>query len=400
MALRRVYDAVLADHLRQNRQMALVAGARQVGKTTTCGALASPGAYLNWDDLDHRRILLRGPAAIAAAVGLERLSAARPILVLDELQKNRRWKNLLKGLFDVYGDRAAIVVTGSTRLDLYRRGGDSLMGRYFLYRMHPLSVGELVRTELPQSEIHPPRPISDEDFRALWEHGGYPEPFLRRDLRFSNRWHRHRAQQLVREDVHELTGIQDLGRLEVLVAALEERSSSTLVYSNLAQELQVSVDTVRRWVDVLGFLRHGFLVRPWWRGVTKSLRREPKWFSSDWSRAKDAGARAETLVACHLLKAVELWTDLGFGSFELHYLRDKEKREVDFAVIRDKKPWFLVEVKLSDTRLSPHLRRFQEATGAAHAFQVVWEAEYVQADCFSRHHPTVVPARTLLSQLP
>jgi len=122
--------------------------------------------------------------------------------------------------------------------------------------------------------------------------------------------------------------------------------------------------------------------------VTKALRKEPRLF-----------LRAETFVACHLLKAVEGWSDLGLGRFELRYLRDKLKREVDFLVVRDRKPWLLVEVKTRDMALSDSLRYFQAATRASHAFQVVTELPYVDVDCFSRSDPTVVPARTLLSQL-
>jgi uncharacterized protein len=140
-------------------------------------------------------------------------------------------------------------------------------------------------------------------------------------------------------------------------------------------------------------------VRPWFKNVTKSLRKEPKWFLRDWSGIEDPGARAETLVACHLLKAVEGWTDLGLGQFELRYLRDKLKREVDFLVVRDRKPWFLVEVKNAESKLSESLGFFQLQTRARHAFQVVLEKPFIKADCFERTDPVVVPARTFLSQL-
>ena len=161
----------------------------------------------------------------------------------------------------------------------------------------------------------------------------------------------------------------------------------------------MALDTIRRWIDLLGRLHLGFLVRPWFKNVTKSLRKEPKWFLRDWSGIADEGAKAETLVACHLLKAVEGWTDLGHGRFELRYLRDKLKREVDFVVVRDGKPWFLVEVKKTDVNLSPSLIHYQTATGAEHAFQVVLDLPYVQANCFAHRKPLVVPAKTFLSQL-
>jgi uncharacterized protein len=187
--------------------------------------------------------------------------------------------------------------------------------------------------------------------------------------------------------------------METLMQLLAERSAQQLVYSSLGREIQVSVDTIKRWVDLLARLHYGFMVRPWFTNVAKALRKEPKWFQRDWSGLADDGARAETMVACHLLKAVEGWTDLGFGDFELRYLRDKQKREVDFLVVRDRKPWFLVEVKIKETNLSPSLAYFQGQTKAAHAFQVVMNLAYQEADCFRVPRPVAVPARTLLSQL-
>lgn len=397
--LTRTFDTLLAEHIASHRQLAMVSGARQVGKTTVCRGLASDHSYLNWDNQDDRRIILSGPSAVAEHVGLARLAATRAVVVFDELHKYRRWKNFLKGFFDVYADRAAILVTGSGRMDVFRRGGDSLMGRYFQYRMHPLSIGELLAPAVSDELLRPPAPLAASEMQALWDHGGFPEPFVKRTTRFSNLWRAQRTQLLVREDVRELSPIQDLARLESLVALLAERSGAPLVYSNLARDLQVSVDTVRRWVGILTFLGHGFLVKPWFKNVTKSLRKEPKWFNADWASVGDPGARAETLVACHLQKSADGWTDRGLGKFELRYLRDKEKREVDFAMIRDGKPWFLVEVKLADTTLHPPLRHFQAQTKAPHAFQVVWQQPFVHADPFSRHDPTIVAAHTLLSQL-
>ena len=245
-----------------------------------------------------------------------------------------------------------------------------------------------------------PRRFAESDAQALWEHGGFPDLFVRRNPRLTRRWLSLRRQQLVREDIRDLTGVRELGQLETLVDLLLERSGDQLNYSSLASEVQVSVDTLRRWVDTLCGFHLGFLLRPWFRNVASSLRKEPKWFLCDWSGIADPGKRAETFVACHLLKAVHGWTDLGLGEFQLGYLRDKKKREVDFVVVRDRKPWMLVEVKLSDEHLTPALPFFQEQLKAPHAFHVVMNAAFVDADCFSRQNgPLVVPAKTLLSQL-
>ena len=157
--------------------------------------------------------------------------------------------------------------------------------------------------------------------------------------------------------------------------------------------------TVKSWVGVLKSLYYGFEVRPWFRNVENAIRKTPKWFLRDWARVADPGKRFETMVACHLLKAVEGWTDLGYGEFGLHYLRNKQKREVDFLVSRDKEPWFLVEAKISDDSPTDALRDYQKALGAAHAFQVVRDAPFARFDCFAERKPVSVPALTFLSQL-
>ncbi len=397
---KRLYDTLLKTHLAKQRQMAFVVGPRQVGKTTTCRNLVDH--YLNWDNTDDRAAIIKGPSAIASQCGLDRLNEKPPAVLFDELHKFGRWKQFLKGFFDTYVDQIHIIVTGSSRLDVYRRGGDSLMGRYFLYRMHPFTVAETVYQGSPDMKriIRPPKAIDEDDFKALWTHGGYPEPFLKRDMRFSRRWRNLRLQQLLREDTRDLTQIHHLDQLEMLVKRLISRSSQQLIYSNLAKEIQVTVDTARRWIATLCNLYLGFLIRPWFKNVSRSLRKEPKWFLRDWSTIDDTGSKAETFIACHLLKAVDGWNDLGLGDFQLCYLRDKYQREIDFVVVRDNKPWFLVEVKYADSTLSPSLIYFQKQTRAPFSFQVVVEADFVNKDCFAvGDRAIIVPARTFLSQL-
>jgi predicted AAA+ superfamily ATPase len=397
--MKRVYDSLLADHLKTNRQMAFVTGPRQVGKTTTCRQAGT--IYLDWDSMDHSRLILSGPQAVAQFAGIDLLNKDQfPVMVFDELHKYPRWKNFLKGFFDLYEGRCRIVVTGSSRLDVYRRGGDSLMGRYFLLHMHPLSVAELIHQDLPAASIiRPPSPLDEATWETLWHFGGFPEPFISASDRFSQKWRSLRHSQLFREDARDLTRIQDIALLEIMGRLLNERSGDQLVIANLARDVGVTPNTAKAWVEALCALHAGFLIRPWHKNISSAVRKEPKWYLRDWSGIPDAGKKFETFIACQLLKAVEGWTDLGLGSFTLHYLRDKQKREVDFLVSRDGSPWFIVEAKVSDVAVSPALLHFQKQTQAKQAIQVVQNMPYVDADCFSREHPTVVPARTFLSQL-
>jgi len=393
----RVYDQMLSEHLQSHRQMAFVCGPRQVGKTTACRGLAS--CYLSWDKADHRQTIQQGASAVTHSAGLEHPSTPAPALAFDELQKNPRWKSFLKGLFDTHVDKVRVLVTGSSLCDESGRAGNGLSGRYLLYRMHPFSVRECADTAIYDEAIGPPRPIAEDDWQALLQHGGFPEPFLKRNEEFSRRWRLRRRERQVNKDLRAVAQGQERRELQGLARLLVERSAEPLSYPALGDEIGASSDSLRRSVDLLERLHLGFLVRPCSLDAKKAPRKEPKWFLRDWSSLDAPEARAKTFVACHLLKAVEGWTDLGFGQFELGYLRDRAKREVDFVVLRDQKPWLLVDVKAQETKLSETLVRLQQQAHAAHAFQVVIELPFTEANCFARPEPTVVPARTFLSQL-
>lgn len=396
---RRLYENIVREHLGEYRQMVFLSGPRQVGKTTLAKRFASD--YLNWEEKDARQLILKGARAVGRALGLEERRKTGKVLVFDEIHRYPKWKTFLKGFFDVYEGSAKVMATGSARMDVYKRGGDSMMGRYFPYRVHPFSVAEVVNPSIPAEKtvVRRPREIDEAEWRALWEFGGFPEPFFRRQGRFLRKWRSLRTEQLLRQDVRDLTKSVELDQIEVLAALLANRTGEQLVMASLAREVTASEPTVKQWITVLKSLYYGFTVKPYYRNIEKSIRKTPKWYLRDWSGIDDPGKRTETFVACHLLKAVECWTDLGFGDFELFYLRDRNKREVDFLVSRDRLPWFLVEVKKSDASLSDALSRFQAATGAKHAFQVVLDREYDGKDCFRETEPAVVSARTFLSQL-
>ncbi len=401
-AMKRLYEDMLKVHLEEDRQMVMLTGPRQVGKTTTARQAAGDHSYMTWDRQSDRMAISKGADAVAELLDLATMKDVRPTVIFDEIHKYAKWKTFLKGFFDVYGEQARTIVTGSARLGFFRRGGDSLMGRYFLYRMHPLSVAELARPGLDVggTEIRPPVKTSHESLAQLLAFGGFPEPFTRNSARFYNRWRRLRAEQLFREDLRDLTHTHEAGQVEVLAELLARQAGQLANYSSLAGDANVAVDTVRRWIAMLESLFFCFRVRPWFRNVPKSLRKQPKLFLWDWSLVADEGARRENMVASHLLKAVHGWTDLGLGEYDLFYLRDKARREADFLVTRAGQPWFIVEVKSAGRRdLNPNLEYFQRITGAKHAFQIAFDLAFVESDPFSRSAPVRVPALTFLSQL-
>jgi uncharacterized protein len=353
--------------------MAFVSGPRQVGKTTLARSLLTSAAnYFSWDDADFRRAWSRSPRAALAA------RAPGPI-ALDELHKDRRWKARLKGVFDVDGASDGIIVTGSARLDLYRRGGDSLLGRYLPYRLHPISVAETTIPAAPDQMLatHTPRFRLDDLLRL----GGFPEPLLAGNELKARRWSRLRLERLLYEDVRDLRAVEDLSGLRVLADLLPERVGSLLSVNALREDIGVAYGTVRAWLQVFEALYHCFLVRPWTKRVARAVRTAPKLYLYDTLAIPPAAAsaRLENLTALHLLKACHYWTDVAHGEFELRFVRDKEQREVDFVVVRDGKPWLLVESKSNDIQPAATLVRFRERLAAPHAFQLVRRPGYDRA---------------------
>lgn len=358
-------------------KMLFVAGPRQVGKTTLVRtALAGHkegGIYLSWDVAPDRRRILSGQDLLADV----RRPGQRPLVVLDELHKMRRFKAWLKGFYDQNRDAVSVMVTGSARLDLYQRGADSLLGRYFLYRMHPLTLGEVT---FPGRRLPDPDRLWEEfeagvgervDLGALFVHGGFPEPFMKQNQAFTHRWLRLRREQLTHEELRDLTRIIDLDRVEYLVELLNPRVAAPLSLNSLREDLEVAFETVRTWVSTLERVYYIFGLKPFSRRIQRGLKRERKMYYWDWSEVHDGPARFENLVVSHLRKACHAWTDFGIGDFDLWYVRDKEKREVDALVTRDRRPWLLVEVKWADEAPSPALVRFGVALDCPRAVQVI-----------------------------
>jgi predicted AAA+ superfamily ATPase len=373
------------------RRIAFIVGPRQVGKTTLAqGLLAkrdSRDLYRSWDDLQWRREFSRAPYEFLDKYRPKK-AGARPLAVLDEIHKYPRWKSYVKGLWDTRKDRIDLLVTGSGRLDVYQRGGDSLLGRYHQYRLHPLSVREIIdplgvslgmsaekTLEALLSLRDPAPPASRKALRDLLRWGGFPEPYLQKNEQRHRLWLQERRTLIVREDLRDLTRIQMISHVEELVELLAARATGVLSYNSLREDLQVATESVRLWIGYLRRLYFLYLLRPFAGRISRSLRKEPKFYLWDWSEVEGEGERFENLVAGHLLKWCHFTQDWGHPALELYYLRDREKHEVDFLLTLDRKPWMLIETKLSDTSPGPALRYFADRLKVRHKIQVVLECE-------------------------
>lgn len=348
-------------------KMVFVGGPRQVGKTTLCRNFIATHfrnhAYFNWDNRTDRRAIT---------------SSAWPgdaeLLILDEIHKYRRWKGLIKGEYDKLKETYKFLVTGSSRLDLYRRGSDSLQGRYHYYRLHPFTLAEIEGLAYKAS-IHGELPISSgfhqDVIDTLNVFGGFPEPIMKQNKRQLRRWHNEKIERMFREDILDVQAIRDIGNMKLLSDILPSKVGSLLSTNVIREDLEVSFRAASHWIDVLEAFYYHFRLYPFTSKRIRSLKKEPKLYLWDWSEVEDEAARFENLIASHLLKFVHFITDYEGYKAELYFLRDVDKREVDFLVTIDNKPWFAVEAKLNETSLSPHLLYFKERLSIPYIYQVV-----------------------------
>ncbi len=368
-------------------RMSFIAGPRQIGKTTSIQRfLKSRGQerfYYNWDSP-----LVKKRYATNHAFFVEDLlsEAERTWVSLDEIHKYPKWKNILKGYYDEWKGRVQFVVTGSARLDFFRKSGDSLVGRYFLFHLLPLGVGEILgRPPLPIQEplqkwALASIPLADESahdgIQSLLQTSGFPEPFSVGTSDFATRWREDHFSLILREDLRDLTKISEIRKLETLLYLLPERVGSPLSLNSLKQPLECAHGTVASWLNALQKVYLIFSIAPWTSRLSRSILKEEKYYFWDWGMVPETGFRFENFIAAQLQRAVAAWNEWGKGVFRLYYLRTKDGREVDFAIADRKRVHLIVEAKESEEALSPHLPYFQEKTGAALAVQVVNKKQF------------------------
>lgn len=338
----------IADDLKS--KMVFLSGPRQVGKTTLAlGLLGSENekhpAYLNWDSVKNRKQIMAGE-----------IPDYEKLIVLDEIHKFSKWRNLIKGLYDTNKSTTSFLITGSAKLNVYSRGGDSLQGRYHNYRLHPLTIDELHG--------------SKEDISTLLKFGGFPEPFYSQNTRTWRRWTRDRNQLLINEDIKTLERVRELHLIELLLEALPSKVGSPLSIRSLAEDLQVADNTVKNWIQILENLYFCYRLPPYGAPKIKAVKKEQKLYLWDWSTCLNDGAKFENLVAGHLNKFCHFLEDTEGHSMELRYFRDASSREVDFIILKDKQPIIAIEAKLNEENISPNLFYLEQRTEIPHLFQV------------------------------
>ena len=370
----RAVDRYAFDETLTGRHMVFLAGPRQVGKTRLARQwLKEKGCsslYFNWDDVATRQAYVQDSRffeSSARSVGVQ-----DPWIVFDEVHKRHRWRDVLKGAYDLFGEEFRFLITGSARLDLFRRSGDALVGRYNLFHMMPLSLGEIVHQRRTrcfldsadnetvcrtfEDEISDSLAAEHTDvYTGLHRYGPFPEPFLKQNDRFCRKWHQDYIALLIREELRDISRVVELDKVENLLFLMPERMMSPLSMPGLARDLEVAHTTVKSWLEQLKRLYILFSVSPWSKKIARGLKKEKKWYFLDWYYAPDGSATIENMVATYLYRACLAMTDMGFGNYRLHYIRTLDKKEIDFLVVRDNFPLMAVEVKRSQTHPTPAL---------------------------------------------
>ena len=336
------------------KKMVFLTGPRQSGKTTLVTDMLKnlPGIYLNWDDQDHRKQILKRD-----------WSDEDTYIALDEIHKFSRWKNFLKGTYDTQKTKHRFIVTGSAKLDIYKKGQDSMLGRFFSWRVHPLCLAELK---------HQFKNSDEKNLDKLLTLGGFPEPFFEGKEVFAKRWRKEKLKLVFRQDIQELESIKDISLLELFYQALIDRVSSEVVLSNLARDLEIAPKTAKSWLNVLEKTYAVFVVRPFGKTIAKAITKTPKVYLYDNGEVSgDEGAKFENLVASHLHKRIQFLEDLYGDKYELNYLRDKNGHEIDFVILKNNKPVCLIEVKLNDLTRSKSFYFYKERLKIKHCVQII-----------------------------
>ena len=349
--MKRYLEDIIAKDL--HRKMVLIAGPRQVGKTFLARNIMSTFGkpqYLNYDSPHDVRI-----------IESQTWWSASDILVFDEIHKMKGWKPFLKGVVDSKETGQSILVTGSARLDTFRQAGESLAGRYFSFHLHPLSPRELADQMSPQDALS-----------RLNTLGGFPEPFLSGSETEAKRWRNQYFTDLIREDILDFSRIQEVRTMRLLVEMLRSRVGSPLSCAALAEDLKVAPNTIRSYLDILESLHVIFLVRPFHANVARAIQKEPKLYFYDSGYVDgQPGSSLENTVAVCLRKHVDFLRESQGENIQLHYLRTKDKREVDFALAKDGAVTTLLEVKQSDDTPAASLKYFLQGLPGLTAYQLV-----------------------------
>ncbi|OGQ08870.1 MAG: hypothetical protein A3G32_09780 [Deltaproteobacteria bacterium RIFCSPLOWO2_12_FULL_40_28] len=338
------------------KRMLFLSGPRQVGKTTLVTSTLCPSkeSYFNWDNRKIRLDYQKDPEFFT--------NSQSKWICFDEIHKRPRWKDILKGIYDSQKDRYHFVITGSAKLETFKKSGDSLVGRYFHTHLFPLNLPDFHKTNfhLPKDPSQLIQAASDlHDATAMPELlalGGFPEPFFSGSESFWRRWSILHHDLILTEDLRDLSRITEIDKVETLLEILHPCAGQLISYRNLATDLETTHGSIRRWLEMLEKLQLVFSVPPYSKKIRRAYKQDKKWYFMDWGASTNN--LFENYIAASLLRATTLYTDRFGEKMTLHFVRTHDGAEVDFLICKNGQPWLLVEAKEGAPDISRAVYRF------------------------------------------
>lgn len=349
---RHITEAVLKD---LEKKIVIISGPRQCGKTTLARSLSSSSQYFNYDVSEDRSVLLK-----------KTWDREVDLVIFDEIHKMPKWKSWLKGIYDSDEKNPNILVTGSAKLDTFKKVGDSLAGRHFYFHLHPFDIKELIAAKINLSP--------DTIMNRIMNVSGYPEPFLTNDLREYKRWRQSHIDLILRQDLLDIQVIRDIRTMELLIELLRSKVGSPLSINSLATDLQKDHKTIQRWLDLLEEVYIIFKITPYSKDIARSVKKEPKYYFYDTGYVNgDESVKLENLIACALLKEAHYQQDVYGKSYSLNFLKVKGGREIDFLLKSHDKEnkSLMVEVKLTDDEPAANFKLFGDQIKNTEMIQLV-----------------------------
>ncbi|MGR3219724.1 MAG: ATP-binding protein, partial [Candidatus Anammoxibacter sp.] len=305
----------------------------------------------------------------------------RPWVCFDEIHKYPKWKDILKSFYDADGEKTGFLVTGSARLDMFRKSGDSLAGRYFLFRLYPLVLNEISKINNPSMDNFESgvnfiekrlasTKYEQESMERLLKFSGFPDPFISGKDVFHKKWKNGYMDKLINEDLLTLAHIKEVENVARLLSLLPHKVGSPLSVNSLREDMLVSYNAIKNYLSLIEMAYVTFMITPYSTGISRSIKKEKKLYYYDWTHIPNEGARFENYIALELKAMLEIWNDLG-NEFDLNYVRTKDGKESDFLITKDRTPWLIIEAKSKSRKIENHHYRTAAKLGNIQVIQVV-----------------------------
>lgn len=355
MYINRHIESVISECLQQFPVL-LVTGPRQVGKTTLLQHICNNYEYITFDD----------PLILTEATEEPNLFLKNnePPLLIDEVQYAPVIFRYLKIYVDKTKNKGAFALTGSQAFELMKNVSETLAGRMAIVELRGLSLREIhgiifSKPFIPSEEYINERKKYLSNYTNLWEtiHRGSMPQLQDKSINWE-RYYSSYIKTYIEKDIRQLVNISDELKFIKFLTALAVRCGKLLNITAIANEIEVSSDTVKRWLLALQATGIIYLMEPYSNNVLKRVIKTPKVYFYDtglvcylarWTsfEAARVGAQArniyENFIVSEILKS---HLNAGKTISSIYYYRDRDQKEIDIVIDEDGK-LYPIEIKMS-----------------------------------------------------